>query len=31
LPDMTEFRSRIRSRGKPLSQIVIELRRNARY
>jgi len=31
LPDMKEFRSRFHVRGKPLSQIVIEARRNARY
>jgi len=31
LPDMAEFRASIKVRGKPLSQVVIEERRRARY
>ncbi len=30
-PDMTEFRKQFKSKGKPLSEIVIEMRRNERY
>ena len=31
LPDLSEFRAKFKSRGKPLSQIIIEQRRQARY
>jgi prevent-host-death family protein len=31
LPDMREFRATLHPRGKPLSQIVIERRRQERY
>lgn len=30
-PDMEEFRKKIKIKGKPLSETVIEIRRNARY
>lgn len=30
-PDMTEFRKQFKVKGKPLSETVIEMRRNARY
>jgi len=30
-PDLAEFRKSIRMRGKPMSQVVIESRREARY
>lgn len=30
-PDMDEFRKKIKVKGKPLSETVIEMRRNARY
>lgn len=31
MPDLSAFRARIRVRGKPLSQVVIEERAKARY
>ena len=31
LPDLSAFRARIKTRGKPTSQLVIEERRKARY
>ncbi len=31
LPDLTEFRASIKVKGKPLSQVVIDQRRGARY
>ena len=31
LPDLSEFRASIRVKGKPLSQVVIEARRQGRY
>jgi prevent-host-death family protein len=30
-PDLTDFRNSIKVRGKPLSQVVIDRRREARY
>ena len=30
-PDLTEFRASLKARGKPLSQVVINSRREARY
>jgi len=30
-PDLAEFRASLKARGKPLSQVVIESRRQARY
>ena len=30
-PDLTEFRKSIKMRGKPMSQVVIDMRREARY
>jgi prevent-host-death family protein len=30
-PDMTEFRKSIKVRGKPMSQVVADMRREARY
>ena len=31
LPDLTEFRASLQAKGKPLSQIVIDQRKEARY
>ena len=31
LPDLSEFRASIRVKGKPLSQVVIDRRKEARY
>ena len=31
LPDLTEFRASIKVKGKPLSQVVIDQRKEARY
>jgi prevent-host-death family protein len=31
LPDLTEFRASIKAKGKPLSQVVIDQRKEARY
>lgn len=31
LPDLTEFRASIQVKGKPLSQVVIDSRKEARY
>ena len=31
LPDLTEFRASIKIKGKPLSQTVIDMRKEARY
>ena len=31
LPDLSDFRASIKTKGKPVSQIVIEERRRARY
>jgi len=31
LPDLTEFRKSIKMRGKPMSQVVMDMRREARY
>ena len=31
LTDLTEFRASLKAKGKPLSQVVIESRREARY
>ena len=30
-PDLTAFRAALKAKGKPLSQVVIEMRREARY
>jgi prevent-host-death family protein len=30
-PDLTEFRSQIRAKGKPMSEVVIDLRNEERY
>ena len=30
-PDLTEFRASLRVKGKPMSQVVIDMRREARY
>ncbi|MEX0776755.1 MAG: type II toxin-antitoxin system prevent-host-death family antitoxin [Phycisphaeraceae bacterium] len=31
LPDLTEFRASVRIKGKPLSKLLVESRRQARY
>ena len=31
LPDLTEFRKSIKVEGKPMSEVIIEMRRNTRY